>query len=110
MSWHYTVDDHAIVQHLPRLRDGLPPCRGRQGTGRATPPASASGSASTPGQFAQAQANAASLVRQLMEGVHGIPIDRVVQHAPLERQDCPKTIGPPPGALGELLALCWGKT
>ena len=41
---------------------------------------------------------------------HGIPIDRVVQHAHWNGKDCPKTIRATTGAWEGFLALCRGKT
>lgn len=43
------------------------------------------------GDFEAAKANAAALVRLLMEE-HGIPLDNVVQHNRWNGKDCPKTI------------------
>ncbi|MBS7225866.1 MAG: N-acetylmuramoyl-L-alanine amidase, partial [Clostridiaceae bacterium] len=60
------------------------------------------------GDFAQAQANAASLVRLLMEE-HGIPLDNVVQHNHWNGKDCPKTIRATAGAWEAFLALCRGE-
>ena len=86
---HYTVDDHAIVQHLPDYETAYHAGDGKDGPGNATS-IGIEICVNAGGDFAQAQANAASLVRQLMEE-HGIPIDRVVQHAHWNGKDCPKT-------------------
>ena len=36
MSWHYTVDDHAIVQHLPDYETAYHAGDGKDGPGNAT--------------------------------------------------------------------------
>ena len=108
VSWHYTVDDHAIVQHLPDYETAYHAGDGKDGPGNATS-IGIEICVNAGGDFAQAQANAASLVRQLMEE-HGIPIDRVVQHAHWNGKDCPKTIRATTGAWEGFLALCRGKT
>ena len=108
VSWHYTVDDHAIVQHLPDYETAYHAGDGKDGPGNATS-IGIEICVNAGGDFAQAQANAASLVRLLMEE-HGIPIDRVVQHAHWNGKDCPKTIRSTTGAWEGFLALCRGKT
>lgn len=108
VSWHYTVDDHAIVQHLPDYETAYHAGDGKDGPGNATS-IGVEICVNAGGDFAQAQANAASLVRLLMEE-HGIPIDRVVQHAHWNGKDCPKTIRATTGAWEGFLALCRGKT
>ena len=108
VSWHYTVDDHAIVQHLPDYETAYHAGDGKDGPGNATS-IGIEICVNAGGDFAQAQANAASLVRQLMEE-HGIPIDRVVQHAHWNGKDCPKTIRATTGAWEAFLALCRGET
>lgn len=108
VSWHYTVDDHAIVQHLPDYETAYHAGDGKDGPGNTTS-IGIEICVNAGGDFAQAQANAASLVRLLMEE-HGIPIDRVVQHAHWNGKDCPKTIRATTGAWEGFLALCRGKT
>ena len=108
VSWHYTVDDHAIVQHLPDYETAYHAGDGKDGPGNATS-IGIEICVNAGGDFAQAQANAASLGRLLMEE-HGIPIDRVVQHAHWNGKDCPKTIRATTGAWEGFLALCRGKT
>ena len=61
------------------------------------------------GDFEAAKANAAALVRLLMEE-HGIHIDHVVQHNHWNGKDCPKTIRATPGAWEAFLALCRGES
>ena len=107
VSWHYTVDDHAIVQHLPDYETAYHAGDGKDGPGNTTS-IGVEICVNAGGDFAQAQANAASLVRLLMEE-HGIPIDRVVQHNHWNGKDCPKTIRATTGAWEAFLALCRGE-
>lgn len=107
VSWHYTVDDHAIVQHLPDYETAYHAGDGKDGPGNTTS-IGVEICVNAGGDFAQAQANAASLVRLLMEE-HGIPIDRVVQHNHWNGKDCPKTIRATTGGWEAFLALCRGE-
>ena len=108
VSWHYTVDDHAIVQHLPDTETAYHAGDGADGPGNA----SSIGielCVNSGGDFAATQANAAALVRLLM-AEHGIPIDHVVQHNHWSGKDCPHTIRHTAGAWEGFLALCRGET
>ena len=108
VSWHYTVDDHAIVQHLPDYEIAYHAGDGADGPGNA----SSIGielCVNSGGDFAATQANAAALVRLLM-AEHGIPIDHVVQHNHWTGKDCPHTIRHTAGAWEGFLALCRGET
>ena len=107
VSWHYTVDDHAIVQHLPDYEIAYHAGDGADGPGNA----SSIGielCVNSGGDFAATQANAAALVRLLM-AEHGIPIDHVVQHNHWSGKDCPYTIRHTAGAWEDFLALCRGE-
>ena len=108
VSWHYTVDDHAIVQHLPDGETAYHAGDGADGPGNA----SSIGielCVNAGGDFAKTKANAAALVRLLM-AEHGIPIDRVVQHNHWTGKDCPYNIRHTAGAWEGFLALCRGET
>lgn len=108
VSWHYTVDDHAIVQHLPDYETAYHAGDGADGPGNA----SSIGielCVNSGGDFAATQANAAALVRLLM-AEHGIPIDHVVQHNHWSGKDCPYNIRHTAGAWEGFLALCRGET
>lgn len=107
VSWHYTVDDLTIVQHLPDYETAYHAGDGKDGPGNTTS-IGVEICVNAGGDFAQAQANAASLVRLLMEE-HDIPIDRVVQHNHWNGKDCPKTIRATTGGWEEFLALCRGE-
>lgn len=106
VSWHYTVDDHAIVQHLPDGETAYHAGDGPKGTGNARS-IGVEICVNADGDFAKARENAASLVRLLMEE-HGIPIGHVVQHNHWNGKDCPYTIRRTSGAWEAFLALCEG--
>ena len=108
VSWHYTVDDHAIVQHLPDYETAYHAGDGKAGPGNTTS-IGIEICVNAGGDFEAAKANAAALVRLLMEE-HGISIDRVVQHNHWNGKDCPKTIRATAGAWEAFLALCRGET
>ena len=107
VSWHYTVDDHAIVQHLPDYETAYHAGDGKAGPGNTTS-IGIEICVNAGGDFEAAKANAAALVRLLMEE-HGIPLDNVVQHNHWNGKDCPKTIRATPGAWEAFLALCRGE-
>ena len=90
VSWHYTVDDHSIYQHLPDCERAYHAGDGGSGPGNATS-IGIEICVDAGGDFEQAKANAASLVRLLMER-HDIPLDRWFQHNRWNGGDCPKTI------------------
>ena len=108
VSWHYTVDDHAIVQHLPDYETAYHAGDGKAGPGNTTS-IGIEICVNAGGDFQAAQANAAALVRLLMEE-HGIGIEHVVQHNHWNGKDCPKTIRATTGAWEAFLALCRGET
>lgn len=106
VSWHYTVDDHAIVQHLPDGETAYHAGDGPKGTGNARS-IGVEICVNADGDFAKARENAASLVRLLMEE-HGIHIGHVVQHNHWNGKDCPYTIRHTSGTWEAFLALCEG--
>ena len=108
VSWHYTVDDHAIVQHLPDYETAYHAGDGKAGPGNTTS-IGIEICVHAGGDFEAAKANAAALVRLLMEE-HGIGIEHVVQHNHWNGKDCPKTIRATTGAWEAFLALCRGET
>ena len=74
VSWHYTVDDHAIVQHLPDYETAYHAGDGKAGPGNTTS-IGIEICVNAGGDFEAAKANAAALVRLLREE-HGIPLER----------------------------------
>ena len=107
VSWHYTVDDNAIVQHLPDYETAYHAGDGKDGPGNTTS-IGIEICVNAGGDFEAAKANAAALVRLLMEE-HGIDIEHVVQHNHWNGKDCPKTIRATTGAWEAFLVLCNGE-
>ena len=104
VSWHYTVDDHAIVQHLPDGETAYHAGDGADGPGNTTS-IGVEICVNAGGDFEASKRNAAALVRLLM-GEHGIPLDHVVQHNHWNGKDCPRTIRGTKGGWETFLALC----
>lgn len=107
-SWHYTVDDHAIVQHLPDNETAYHAGDGAGGPGNAQS-IGIEICVNSDGDFEAAKANAAALVRLLM-AEHGIPLANMVQHNHWNGKNCPATIRATPGAWEAFLALCGGES
>ena len=103
-SWHYTVDDHAIVQHLPDNETAYHAGDGANGPGNTTS-IGIEICVNADGDFERAKVNAASLVR-LLVSEHGIPLANIVQHNHWNGKNCPATIRATPGAWEKFLALC----
>ena len=108
VSWHYTVDDRSIVQHLPDGESAYHAGDGARGPGNLCS-IGIEICVDRGGNFEAAKANAAALVRLLVKE-HGIPLERVVQHNRWNGKDCPYTIRHTAGAWEEFLALCGGNT
>lgn len=106
VSWHYTVDDHAIYQHLSDEETAYHAGDGADGPGNTTS-IGIEICVNQGGGFEQAKRNAASLVRLLM-AEHSIPLDHVVQHNHWSGKNCPMTIRATPGGWDSFLALCEG--
>ena len=107
VSWHYTVDDHSVVQHLPDGESAYHATDGPSGPGNSTS-IGIEICVNEGGDFERAKANAAALVR-LLRAEHGIGLDHVVQHHHWYNKDCPQTIRNTPGAWEAFLDLCDGK-
>ncbi|SMO55199.1 peptidoglycan-binding protein [Melghirimyces algeriensis] len=85
-SWHFTVDDEKVVQHLPTDEVGW-----HAGDGRGPGNMSSIGveiCENWDGDFAQAEANTAQLVRRLCDELD-IPVSRVVPHRHWSGKNCP---------------------
>ena len=106
VSWHYTVDDHAIVQHLPDTETAYHAGDGAKGPGNAQS-IGMELCVDAGGDWEKAKQNASALVR-LLRAEHGIPLERVVQHHHWNGKDCPHTIRHTPGGWEEFLGLCEG--
>ncbi|HBY45322.1 MAG TPA: hypothetical protein DEU95_06370 [Chloroflexi bacterium] len=86
-SWHYTVDDHQVVQHLTDDRAGWHAGDGANGVGNMQS-IGIELCVNSDGNMQATRENAAWLVRRLMAR-HGIPVERVVQHNHWSGKDCP---------------------
>lgn len=91
-SWHFTVDDHQIIQHIPENEVAWHAGDGRNGTGNRKS-LSLEICVNADGNFEKAKANAIELIRYLMEK-HNIPLERVVPHHHWTGKDCPHNILP----------------
>lgn len=107
-SWHYTVGDHAIVQHLPDNETAYHAGDGANGPGNTTS-IGIEICVNSDGDFEKAKANAAALVRLLM-AEHGIPLANIKQHHDWNGKNCPAAIRSTPGAWEAFLALCSGES
>ena len=107
VSWHYTVDDDSIVQHIPDEERAYHAGDGANGPGNAKS-IGIEICVNEDGDFEKAKANAASLVRLLMKE-HGIQAANIKQHHDWSGKDCPHTIRHTSGAWAAFLALCNGE-
>jgi len=89
-SWHFTVDDQRVVQHLPLDEVAWHAGDGSKGPGN-TSSISIEICENADGDRAKAEANAAELVAYLLKQF-GLPIDAVVQHNRWTGKDCPRII------------------
>jgi hypothetical protein len=89
-SWHFTVDDHQIVQHMPINRAGYHAGDGGNGTGNMQS-IGIELCVNSDGDIQKTRDNAAWLVRKLRSET-GIPADRVVQHNHWSGKDCPRLL------------------
>ncbi|NLG52390.1 MAG: hypothetical protein GX541_00185 [Clostridiales bacterium] len=89
VSWHYTVDDKEIYQHIPDNEDAF-----HAGDGSGPGNRKSIGieiCVNSDGDFGKACKNAAWLVRHL-SACYSIPIENVVQHYRWNGKNCPKTL------------------
>lgn len=106
VSWHYSVDDDSIVQHIPDGEKAYHAGDGANGPGNAKS-IGIEICVNADGDFAKAQANAASLVRLLMQE-HKILAANIKQHHDWSGKDCPQIIRHTTGAWDKFLDLCKG--
>nr|WP_249116631.1 N-acetylmuramoyl-L-alanine amidase [Bacillus safensis] len=88
-SWHYTVDDSVIYQHLPLNENGW-----HAGDGRGTGNMKSIGieiCENADGNFEKAVENAQWLIRKLMTE-QGIPLANVVPHKRWSGKNCPRKL------------------
>lgn len=89
VSWHFTVDDKVIYQHLPLNENGW-----HAGDGRGTGNMKSIGieiCENADGNFEKAVENAQWLIRQLMTE-QGIPLANVVPHKRWSGKQCPRKL------------------
>lgn len=90
VSWHYTIDDKHIMQHLPIDEIGWHAGDGRNGPGNRTS-IGIEICENADGDRARAEANAAALVVVLLQQL-GLGADRVVQHNRWTGKNCPRVL------------------
>lgn len=89
-SWHFTVDDHSIYQHIPTNEVAWHAGDGGNGPGNRKSLA-VEICVNEDGDFEKAKQNAIWLIRKLMAD-HNIPIERVVPHHHWTGKNCPRHI------------------
>jgi N-acetylmuramoyl-L-alanine amidase len=89
-SWHFTVDDKVIYQHLPLSENGWHAGDGTNGTGNRQS-IGIEICENRDGNRAAAEANAAWLVAKLLKD-HGLGLDRVKQHYDWSGKNCPRVL------------------
>jgi len=89
-SWHFTVDDQNVVQHIPLNEVAWHAGDGSKGPGN-TSSIAIEICENADGDRTKAEANAAELVAHLLKQF-GLSIDAVVQHNRWTGKDCPRII------------------
>jgi N-acetyl-anhydromuramyl-L-alanine amidase AmpD len=89
-SWHFTVDDKVIYQHLPLNENGWHAGDGTNGTGNRQS-IGIEICENSNGNRAQAEKNAAWLTAKLLKD-HGLKITAVKQHYDWSKKNCPAQI------------------
>ncbi len=103
-SWHFTVDDKVIYQHLPLDENGWHAGDGTNGTGNRQS-IGIEICENRDGNRAQAEKNAAWLVAKLLREFN-LGLDRVKQHYDWSGKNCPRVLrGRPGGWQGFLAAV-----
>lgn len=105
-SWHFTVDDKEIRQHLPVTEVGWHAGDGSNGTGNRESIALEI-CENRDGNSQQAIANAAWLVAKMLKD-HGLSKDRVRQHYDWSGKNCPRVLRNKPGGWADFLAAVEG--
>lgn len=103
VSWHFTVDDKQIIQHLPISENGWAAGDGSNGTGNRKS-IQIEICENEGGNRVAAEANAAKLVAYLLE-VTGLPISTVVQHNKWSGKNCPQSFRSKTGGWSGFLKL-----
>ncbi len=95
ISWHLTVDDRRVVQHLPLDENGWHAGDGRDGAGNRQS-IGVEICENADGDRARAERNAARLVARLLKELNLGP-DAVVQHSQWNGKNCPRVLRSRPG-------------
>jgi len=90
VSWHFTVDDQRVVQHLPLNENGWHAGDGRNGPGNRTS-IGVEICENADGNRGKAEENAAELVAWLLQRFE-LDIERVVQHHHWSGKNCPRVL------------------
>ncbi|MTV47859.1 hypothetical protein GJ688_02525 [Heliobacillus mobilis] len=91
-SWHFTVDDHQIIQHIPTNENAWHAGDGTNGPGNRTS-IGIEVCENADGDLAKAESNAQDLICKLMFDL-GIPLENVVTHKSWTGKECPRKILP----------------
>ncbi len=102
VSWHFTVDDKQIVQHLPLTENGWHAGDGGEGPGNRTS-IGIEICENSDGDRAKAEANAAQLVADLLRRFN-LGLEAVVQHNHWSGKNCPRVLRARPGGWEGFLA------
>lgn len=89
-SWHFTIDDKEIIQHLPLNESAWHAGDGRYGRGNRTS-IGIEICENADGNRAKAEQNAIKLIQHLMKKCN-IPISKIVQHNYWTGKNCPRVI------------------
>jgi len=101
-SWHFTVDDSVIIQHLPLNENGWHAGDGTNGTGNRQS-IGIEICENRDGNRAKAEANAAWLTAKLLKD-YGLKITAVKQHYDWNKKNCPRVLRGRPGGWEGFLA------
>lgn len=101
VSWHFTVDDSRVVQHLPLDEHGWHAGDGSKGAGNLTS-IGIEICENVDGDRAKAEERAVELVGNLLDKL-GLPLSAVVQHNHWSGKNCPHTFRARPGSWEQFL-------
>jgi N-acetylmuramoyl-L-alanine amidase len=93
VSWHYSVDDQVVIQHLPLTESGWHAADGRNGPGNRQ----SIGIEICEVENQNAADDQAARLAAMLLDHFGLPVDRVVQHHHWYPKDCPRLLRHPAG-------------
>jgi N-acetylmuramoyl-L-alanine amidase len=103
VSWHFTVDDTNIYQHLPLDENGWHAGDGAQGTGNRQS-IGIEICMNADGNRAKAEENAAWLTAKLLKDFN-LPLTAIKQHYDWTKKNCPRVLRSRPGGWNEFIKL-----